>query len=174
MVAGGYRPLVLSLWMDDAAQKYFNDLRRQYFPPERNYLQAHLTLFHALPDKQETFSVIECLTARQGRFSLLAERIVSLGNGTAIKVISNSLSKFHLELQQSFSVELTAQDRQKLWPHVTIQNKVDSEVAKSLFASLDGDFEPFLFNALGLELHRYCNGPWEEIKKVKFGEPGPS
>ena len=42
-------PLILTLTLDEATQAYFNDLRRQHFPPNINYLAAHLTLFHHLP-----------------------------------------------------------------------------------------------------------------------------
>ena len=42
-------PLIVTLKLDDAAQTYFNALRRQHFPPAINYLGAHLTLFHHLP-----------------------------------------------------------------------------------------------------------------------------
>ncbi|MDO3642916.1 2'-5' RNA ligase family protein [Mucilaginibacter sp. L3T2-6] len=172
MVAGSdvARPLILSLWMDDIAKQYFNYLRQKYFPPERNYLQAHLTLFHALENEQETLSVIELLTARQIQFCLLAERVVSIGNGTAIKVLSEELNKFHYALQKSFTTELTAQDKQKLWPHVTIQNKVDALTAQKVFAGLNSNFTPFQFDAFGVELYRYCGGPWELIKRIKFGE----
>lgn len=43
------QPLILTLWLDDDAARHFNELRQRYFPRERNYLDAHLTLFHALP-----------------------------------------------------------------------------------------------------------------------------
>ena len=172
MVAGTAhtQPLIVTLWMDNNAQQYFNRLREQYFPPERNYLQAHLTLFHALPYNEETFSIIEELTNLQTKYKACAERVVSIGNGTAIKIISKELSDFHVRLQKRFGVELTLQDRQKIWPHVTIQNKVDANVARSVFESVNTTFASFEFDALGVEVHRYCGGPWEALKKIKFGE----
>lgn len=31
--------------------RFFDDLHSRYFPPERNYLSAHLTVFHKLPSE---------------------------------------------------------------------------------------------------------------------------
>jgi len=43
------QPLILTAHIPDADLKPFNDLRQAHFPPERNFLQAHLTMFHRLP-----------------------------------------------------------------------------------------------------------------------------
>ena len=42
-------PLVLTLVLDAQSFAFFDGLRRRHFPPERNVIAAHLTLFHALP-----------------------------------------------------------------------------------------------------------------------------
>lgn len=42
-------PLILSLALDDEAQGRLDRLREAHFPPARNYLRAHLALFHHLP-----------------------------------------------------------------------------------------------------------------------------
>jgi hypothetical protein len=47
------QPLILTLKMDERSQERFDRLRERHFPPERNYLNAHLTLFHKLPGAQE-------------------------------------------------------------------------------------------------------------------------
>ena len=44
--------LILTLIIDGEAQNFFNILRQRYFPAERNYLDAHLTLFHNLPGNE--------------------------------------------------------------------------------------------------------------------------
>jgi hypothetical protein len=46
-------PLIVTALLDEAAQERFDRLRREHFPPERNHLAAHLTLFHRLPDDPE-------------------------------------------------------------------------------------------------------------------------
>lgn len=42
-------PLVLTLTLDRASQAFLTNLRAKYFPPHRNHLHAHVTLFHAIP-----------------------------------------------------------------------------------------------------------------------------
>src|SRR5215217_6904909 len=42
-------PLVLTLALDAATAAWLEALRRAHFPPERNLVPAHVTLFHALP-----------------------------------------------------------------------------------------------------------------------------
>ena len=47
------QPLIVTLTLDAPARERFDALRRRHFPPERNHLAAHLTLFHALPGELE-------------------------------------------------------------------------------------------------------------------------
>ena len=46
---GGDPPFVLTLELDGASFGRLNELRRRHYPPERNMVPAHLTLFHQLP-----------------------------------------------------------------------------------------------------------------------------
>ena len=55
----------------------FDRLRELHFPPERNYLSAHLTLFHKLPGKRATEISAEI---REGQ-SLDAARDAAQGVG---------------------------------------------------------------------------------------------
>ncbi len=76
-------PLILTLALDDAAQTYFNALRREHFPPKINHLEAHLTLFHHLPGS-ELEAMCEqlhryCLTQCQVQVQVTGLR--SLGRG---------------------------------------------------------------------------------------------
>ncbi len=45
-------PLILTLQLDERSFAFFDEQRRRYFPKERNFIPAHLTLFHALPGEQ--------------------------------------------------------------------------------------------------------------------------
>lgn len=45
----GPGPLVLTLILDSQTQHKLNALRTKWFPPSRNHLGAHVTLFHAIP-----------------------------------------------------------------------------------------------------------------------------
>ena len=170
--AGGHCncPLILTIWIEEPAQQYFNEMRRSYFPAERNYLAAHLTLFHALPDEKFIYDETKLLCQTGKIFSVNAESVVSIGNGTAIKTVSPVLNSIHQRCQALWWHKLTPQDKQKLWPHVTVQNKVDAGKAKDLKKQLNESFEPFTFHAVGLQLWRYLGGPWEPVDQFKFPE----
>jgi 2'-5' RNA ligase superfamily protein len=43
---------ILTVRLDDASFGRLQDWRMRHFPPERNYLPAHLTLFHTLSVEQ--------------------------------------------------------------------------------------------------------------------------
>ncbi|KAA6439529.1 2'-5' RNA ligase family protein [Dyadobacter flavalbus] len=156
--------------MTPSAQEYFNQLRQQHFPAKRNYLDAHLTLFHALPDEPRIVEDLANLAENQQPFEVTAQTIVSLGGGTAFKIISPELSALHQKLQKGWLESLTNQDRQKRNFHVTIQNKVEPQEAKNLQAEMARDFQPFRFTVHGIQLWRYLDGPWEYLMKFDFNK----
>nr|WP_295922254.1 2'-5' RNA ligase family protein [uncultured Dyadobacter sp.] len=162
------QPLVATLSIAPAAQEYFDDLRMQHFPKERNYLNAHLTLFNALPDEPWVFEAMQIVTAEQAVFEVRADQIISLGGGTAFKTVSPELTLLHRNLQTRYQEILTNQDKQKRNFHITVQNKVDASVAKRLQGELISTFEPFCFTADGVHLWRYLGGPWEFIRTCRF------
>ena len=162
------QPLILTLWINEQAQIYFDDLRWSYFPPQRNYLAAHLTLFHALPDERYIDDDIMALSEKLKVFDVKAREIVSIGNGTAIKIDAPILISIHRRFQERWHQVLSGQDKQNLWPHITIQNKVSADEAKKLKERLAETFKPLVFKAIGLKLWRYLGGPWEPVKAYKF------
>jgi len=162
------KPLVATLVITPSVQSYFNELRKQHFPVERNYLDAHLTLFHALPDEPWIVEDLKILAKDQLPFEVTAQSVMSLGNGTAFKIFSHELPLLHQRLQKSWFDHLTNQDRQKRNFHVTIQNKVEPMTAKMLQADLAQDFKPFNFTIYGIKLWRYHQGPWEYLMKINF------
>lgn len=84
MQAAKTQPLILTLRLDEDSQAFFNTQRRLYFPPERNFLDAHLTLFHQLPDEAATFEYLE--ESQQSNFSLQVSGLMNLGAGVAYKI----------------------------------------------------------------------------------------
>ena len=161
-------PLVATLIMSPSAQSYFNELRKQHFPVGRNYLDAHLTLFHALPDTPRILEDLGNFVKEQQLFDVIAQTIVSLGNGTAIKIVSPELPLLYQKLQNNWFDILTNQDRQKRNFHITIQNNVEPQAAKKWQADLMQDFKPFHFTIHGIKLWRYLGGPWEYLTRFDF------
>lgn len=155
--------------LDDESQQYFNILRRKHFPPERNYLDAHLTLFHHLPANEvQLINDVELVAAKQSLMELQVTSIKSIGNGVAFGIECMQLKQLHSYLQKLWQAWLIPQDKQKLWPHITIQNKVSPDTAMLLKAQLEQDFEPFAIQGFGLALYEYHNGPWKFVRDFKF------
>ena len=163
-------PFILTLLMDDASQTRFDRLREAHFPPERNYLRAHLTLFHKLPAERET-EIREDLREVCGDrepFILTAMDLRFLGRGVAYELSSPELLSLREELAVRWEQWLGAQDRQGFRPHVTVQNKVSPEEARTLHERLRASFSPFEVGGEGLALWRYLGGPWEPAGTYPF------
>jgi 2'-5' RNA ligase len=165
-------PLILSLALDEPSFLFFNTLRQKHFPPERNYLDAHLTLFHALPGEEyETICrQLETLCQQISPMQLQVTEVKMIGRGVAYKMECDALKHLHHQLRKNWLEWLTAQDRQKIWPHVTVQNKASVEQARELYAELRQKFEPFTTTDTGLTIWAYRNGPWEKLKEFSFTE----
>ncbi len=162
------KTLIITLQINNDAAEYFTNLRTQHFPAEINHLSAHLTLFHKLPDEDQVFERLQALCCKQNPFEMMVAEIRSIGNGVAFKVESAVLSELHARMQESFKPYLIPQDQQRLWPHITIQNKVSAEVANSLLNSLKQEFSPFTIEAQGLAVWEYLGGPWSLLKTYDF------
>ena len=162
-------PLILTLELDEAAFERFDGLRRQHFPPARNLMPAHLTLFHHLPaSEQPTILAEVAAAARQAPLALRASGLLFLGRGVAFRLESPELSMVRGRLAAAWPPWLQAQDRQAFRPHVTIQNKVAPAVARALHAELSAGFAPFAVEGRGLLLWRYLGGPWQRLARVPF------
>jgi hypothetical protein len=93
---------------------------------------------------------------------------MNLGGGVAYRVVSPDLDRIREDLGAGLQGLLSAQDSGGWRPHITIQNKVSSKVARELIDSLQRDFTPRPLSIAGLALHRYLDGPWEGIARYSF------
>jgi 2'-5' RNA ligase len=164
-------PLILTLRMDERSQEHFDRLREHHFPPERNYLHAHLTLFHKLPGEQEAEISTDLHEICRDRepFTLAATGLRFLGRGVAYEMSSPDLASIRRMLVRRWEPRLGPQDRQGFKPHITVQNKVSPERARALQKELQAAFTPFEVAGLGLSLWRYLGGPWEPAHTYLFG-----
>ena len=164
-------PLILTLALDAASQAYFDGLRQQHFPPAINYLAAHLTLFHHLPGSElaAVRAHLQAVVQARPPLALCVTGLRSLGRGVAFNLENDELRALHRQLQADFAPHLTPQDRQKLQPHITIQNKVAPAAARPLLATMQAAFAPFGALGTGLHLWAYRGGPWESLAELPFG-----
>lgn len=148
---------------------WIEGLRRAHYPPDRNRVPAHLTLFYSLPPSAET--------ELRGRLSRVVRRpapvariegLMDLGGGVAFRVVSPDLDGIRDELGAGLHGLLGAQDSGGWRPHVTIQNKVAPKAARALKQSIEQGFAPRPLAIAGLGLSRYLDGPWERIALYPF------
>ena len=148
---------------------WLEGLRRLHYPPERNQVPAHLTLFSHLPP-----SIEGELDGRLAGYAALPPPlariagVMDLGGGTAFRIESDMLEDIRLDLAGAFHGLLTPADRAPWNPHVTIQNKVEPREARALQAKLAATFRPRELKLKGLATWRYLGGPWQSLKRHMF------
>src|SRR5688572_24134965 len=122
---------------------WLDALRRRHYPPERNQLPAHLTMFHALPPSAEAE-----LRRELGRHAAISAPqatvagLMNLGTGVAVRIVSDDLDAIRAEIADHCHGLIGAQDSGGWRPHVTIQNKVKPSAARALLADLERDLRP--------------------------------
>ncbi len=159
---------ILTLHLDARSQALFEQMRQHHFPPERNLIPAHLTLFHTLPRTPEIAATLARIAPETPRFSMTVNGLRSLGRGVAYTLVSAEAKALHQRLAEAFDEHLTPQDRQKFQPHVVIQNKATGEAARALLALLQPAFQQFTVQAEALDLWHYENGPWRHARTFPF------
>ena len=95
---------------------------------------------------------------------------VAMLAGLAYALAAPELVRRHRELQRRWAPHLTAQDRQPLRAHVTVQNKVSPAEARATVAVLRRAFRPVEIRAEGFVLWRYDGGPWTRLAHVPFDD----
>lgn len=170
MSAGALAPLIITAELPEDIYSWTNQLRTENFPPERNYLKAHVTLFRALPPSSEN-ELRRCLAAMARDHAPVPARItglMKLGKGTALCIECEGMIAMWEEMADRFHGLLTPQDEHAPRLHITVQNKVSIEEAKALQAELAPRIVPRDFAFRGLGLHYYRGGPWEHIASFAF------
>lgn len=164
-------PLILTVKFDPVAFEFFDRLRQQHFPAHRNFIPAHVTLFHALP-AEETANIrqtLQNICAQTEILQLNFPRLRFLGKGVAAELECPKLNDLRRTLANEWKDFLTAQDAQKGYrPHVTVQNKVQPDAARDLFEELSKDWQPLQATGEGLLLWEYLGGPWRLIEDFRF------
>lgn len=164
-----YAPLIVTAELGAADFAWLEGLRRRHFPPERNQVAAHLTMFHAVPSMLEAelkqrLAAITAGTAPRARIT----GMMDLGGGVAYRIASDDLDAIRDELATAFRGSLTAQDAHGWRPHVTIQNKVAPKLARALLDDLERGFTPRPLVIAGLAYHHYEGGPWRPGGRYPF------
>jgi 2'-5' RNA ligase len=162
-------PIIVTALFGPADFAWLDGLRRAHFPPKRNVLGAHLTLFHHLPPSalEELKRLLARVTTRPTP-KAEAAGLTNLGRGTAIAVSAPELSAIRETLADALAGLLVPQDQAGWRPHVTIQNKVDPQTARALQSTLRAEWKPRAIHIAGLAAWAYRGGPWELLSRHMF------
>ncbi len=162
-------PIIVTALFGKEDFAFLDGLRHTHFPPERNLVPAHLTLFHHLPPSTAD-ELKNRLTelARQPAPRAWLAGLINLGGGVAFRIESPELQTMRADLADAFVALLVPQDRAGWRPHVTIQNKVPPADARALHAALSVDFARRPLTIAGLASWYYRGGPWEPLSRHMF------
>lgn len=163
-------PIIITAMMGAEDQSFFTKMRNIYFPPERNYLDAHITLFHHLPPGhwQEIKRYIISLTREYEAPFARTDRLLNLGRGVAFHIDSPELMAIRSMIAENFAGLLIPQDQAKPRLHITVQNKVSGTIAKHTLELLTAEFEAFELDITGIAAFHYMGGPWQKIGHWRF------
>ncbi|TPG43126.1 2'-5' RNA ligase family protein [Sphingomonas koreensis] len=163
-------PIIVTALFGRTDAAWFDALRQAHFPPERNQLAAHLTMFHHLPPglADELKQRLTAETRGQHPPAARIGGVLSLGRGVAYRIDSPGLEGVRYRLAAAFSGMLTPQDAAGWRPHVTIQNKVELSLARELRDKLESEFKPRAVAITGLASWWYRGGPWEPLSRHMF------
>lgn len=162
-------PFIVTAELPGDIFAWSDGLRRAHFPPERNVLAAHVTLFHSFAPslREELLRTLGDLAGQSAAPDAVIDGLMDLGKGTALAIRSPGMLAIRERIAERFHGSLTAQDQHAPRLHITVQNKVTSDQARQLQRELEG-FEPRAFRFTGLGLHIYRVTHWEGLGTWKF------
>ncbi|CAF9929312.1 MAG: mannose-1-phosphate guanyltransferase [Heterodermia speciosa] len=173
---------VLTLQTNREFHERINDLRRQYFPAQLNKIDAHITLFHALPGSRLGFILSDLLeiARTEQRFRIQTIKPLQWTHGVALDANNHCAHRLWKLLERKWGSAgadfLSKQDRGGFKAHYTIQNKVEKEVAKQTWEEVRDRFESDEGEVLGFTLYKYAkSGHWIYQQAFDFAESlGPT
>ncbi len=162
-------PLLVTAELPADVLAWADALRRAHYPPERNRLRAHVTLFHALPPSVED-EIVQVMNGLAGNPApeAFTRGLLRLEQGTAIRIESRGMVEMHGVMAERMHGLLPRQDTRSLQLHVTVQNKVSQREAQSLQRELAVTLQPRSFRFRGFGLYAWEAGLWRPIKMIIF------
>lgn len=163
-------PIIITATMGNTDQNWANALRAAHFPTERNFLNAHITLFHHLPPSHlpEIKKRMAMIARENALPPAMLQDVMLLSRGVAYRLECRELLAMRDALAEAFTGLLTPQDQARPRLHITVQNKVEPAVAQRLYEELRAEFQPRPFSITGLAAYYYRGGPWQAIQNWSF------
>ena len=162
--------MIVTLGFDSASFARLEPLRERYFPPERNFIPVHVTLFQQLPDiaLPRLLTDLAMEASKTPALDFTATGIRDFGGGAAVEVDCPPAQGLQARLRRAWGDILTRSDDRGRHLHVTVQNKVDRETARAAQAEMRAGFSPWKGRFDRLLLWYYRGGPWERAGTFPF------
>lgn len=163
-------PVIVTAALAPRDQARAEALRRRHYPPDRNLVPAHITLFHHLPPSvlDELRQALRSMTRGSSPPAARIDRLLPLDGGVALHVVAPELMAMREALAARFHGLLTPQDAAPPRFHITVQNKVAPAQARATLAELSRDFVRGMTEIAGLDIWQYRDGPWEPVATFRF------
>lgn len=144
-------------------------LRQAHYPPARNRMGAHVTLFHGLPPSAEMHvrGLLSALSRRPPPDATI-RGLMDLGRGTAFAIDSPGMAHLHEEMAERLHGLIQQKDARPLRLHITIQNKVAPADARALQAAMTPSFEQRAFRFRGFGLYSWTGEIWQRDRVFPF------
>ncbi|ETS81089.1 hypothetical protein PFICI_06091 [Pestalotiopsis fici W106-1] len=184
---------VLTLLTDGQHNAEMSALRRQWFPAKLRKVDAHVTLFHALPASrlEQVRADIGAVAARTARFPVRAQPrgVFRMGKGVGVEMDRESLARVRA-LREGLRVRwnneerevdqdgtdhgeggwLSEQDARRGWKgHYTVMNKENDRARmEACYKELSHDWKGSKGVVGGLTLWKYDKGWWKKSQDFHF------
>lgn len=162
--------LVLTLEMDGESFAQLDALRREHYPPERNRVPAHVTLFAQLPvaHGREIKALLTQVAAAEEPFDIAIAGVKAMERGVAVALYAPQLHQLREELLDEWWHWLDERELTLFQPHVTIQNNVSEAEAGRTQKSVAAALRLRRIRGVGLHLWRFVDGHWKSERLFRF------
>jgi hypothetical protein len=164
------RPLVLTVQVEKNAQAYLENLRKQHFPPEVNYISARLSVFHALPRTmiEQVDSVLTTRTAQHRLIESQVTGVKSLGRGVAFVIPCGELEAPAGRTSGGVERRSDAGGSEQVETSRHDPEQGDSRSRESFAGHVGVEVRTRHITVRGLDLWHYNGGPWELARSYQF------
>jgi hypothetical protein len=164
------QPLLITAQLPPDVLAWADALRRAHYPPERNRLEAHVTLFHGLPPSadSEVRQLLGAVASEAVAPDARVTGIMDLGRGNAFAIDSPGMVTLHEMLAERLHGVIQQKDARELRLHVTVQNKVTRAEALALQGELATGFSPRSFRFPAFALYCWDGELWNFAQRFAF------
>lgn len=160
-----YRPLILTAGFEPGFQGRLEGWRRAHYPPARNQVPAHLSLFRQLPGPAvaEIKQRVARVASETPPLAAWPVGFAAREGGVVLALRCPVLMELRAELADALHGLLGHGDRALPRLQVTLQNKAEAATARASLAVLRAEPLPEKVQIVRLLLWRYLEGPWELV-----------